>query len=224
MWVSHGRLSEACLSRRRCQYLILPGLIVKTWLLPVCTLLFCGLSRITEGDWPSDIGLRGWHPQPWLGSLRIKSHLVGERLAVNLPDRSLNAGLPGQSSGIRRDSSGVASVGGLLALLRALVRRGVVAEPGVSTLKVCWLLRSTVRNKVVRKRAVFKRLSLLLSLALVGVYWCKSSEPSGHSKSHGLAVGFGILLEPLASIDASHRLLVVEAELLNLLGSTPTIY
>jgi hypothetical protein len=159
-----------------------------------------------------------------LGSLRIKSHLVGERLAVNLPDRSLNAGLPGQSSGIRRDSSGVASVGGLLALLRALARRGVVAEPGVSTLKVCWLLRSTVRNKVVRKRAVFKRLSLLLRLALVGVYWCKSSEPSGHSKSHGLAVGFGILLEPLASIDASHRLLVVEAELLNLLGSTPTIY
>lgn len=143
---------------------------------------------------------------------------------MNLPDRRLNTGLPGQSSGIRRDSSGVASVTGLLVLLLSLARLPVVAETVVFTLKVCWLLRPTVRSKVVRKRAVFKRLSLLLRLALVGVYRCKSSEPSGHSKLHGLAVGFGISLEPLASIDTSHRLLVVEAELLNLLGITPTIY
>lgn len=111
VWVSHVRLAEACLSRRRSHYLILPRLIVQTWLLPVCTPLFRGLSLAAERDWPSDIGLRSWHPQPRLGRLRIKAHLVGERLTVNLPDRGLHVGLPWHSFGIRRDNSGELSVG-----------------------------------------------------------------------------------------------------------------
>ena len=114
------RLSESCLSRRRSQYLILPRLIVQTWLLPVCTPLFCGLSLTAESDWPSDIGLRSWHPQPRLGSLRIKAHLISERLAVNLADRGLHVGLAWHSFGIRRDSSGELSVGELLWLLKWL--------------------------------------------------------------------------------------------------------
>lgn len=94
-------------------------------------------------------------------------------------------------------------------------------------MQVRWLLRATIRNKVVLKCAVSKRLSLLLSLALAGVDRCESSGPRGHAKLHGLPIGFGILLNPLASIDASHRLLVVETELLDwlpLLRIVPFIF
>ena len=110
-------------------------------------------------------------------------------------------------------------------MLRRLTRLAVIVEAGVSIPQVCWLLWATVRNKVVLRRAVSKLLSLLLSLALIGVNRCESSGACGHAKLHGLSVGVRVLLNPLSSIDAGHRLLVVEAELLNrlLLRIVPTV-
>ena len=84
-------------------------------------------------------------------------------------------------------------------------------------MQIRWLLRATIRIKVVLRCAVSKRLSLLMSLPLASVDRCESSGARGHAKLHGLSIGFGILLNPLASIDSSHRLLVAETELLDCL-------
>jgi hypothetical protein len=167
--------------------------------------------------------------------LRVVSDLLNPRLTVNrrvgiLRIERPGVCLPGKLT--RRALKGTRGppVLQLLPLLRRLVGLLPVVKSWIRRHSVKVSLQTIVLQDLVLKsivlrcdilpsrilRPVVLRCSALLrSLTQAGVDGGKRSEAGGHTQLHRPPVSFRVLLNALSAIDACHRLLTVESELLN---------